>query len=257
MFDTHCHLSYPALFDNIAGVLQRAAAAGVTRMLTVGTRLADGEKCLALSRQYRHIFSAVGIHPHHAAEAMPEELLRVCSLFTDPLVVAAGEMGLDYHYDFSPRDLQRQFFEQQLQAAVNARKPVILHGRDAIGDCLAILKNFPAVGGVFHCFTGTLPEAREILDAGYYLGFTGVITFKNAQALREIVQFVPADRLIMETDAPYLSPEPMRRQKDNEPALIVHSFRKAAELRKLPLEQLITQTTANALRLFNLPAALV
>ncbi len=252
MIDTHCHLSYGPLFDQIDAVLQRAQAVGVRHIISIGTRLDDCLRTLDLSRRFAQVSAAVGIHPHYAAEVSDDELERVAAMFSDPDVIAAGEMGLDYHYDFSPRQPQRKAFQRQLAAATASGKPVILHCREAVDDALAILKEAGHVQGVFHCFTGQMDEAIRILDAGYYLGFTGIITFKNTGYLREIVKMVPADRLLIETDAPYLSPEPHRRQKTNEPSLIEYTFRKAAEVRGVSLGELVEQTTANAQRLFSL-----
>lgn len=255
MIDTHCHLSYPPLYDRLEQLLAGARAAGVRHMITIGTRVADCVTCLELARKYPQISCAVGIHPHHADETSDEELDQVIAMFTDKDVCAAGEMGLDYYYDFSPRQRQQAAFERQVAAAKAAGKPVVIHSRESIDDCLAILKSSGTSAGVFHCFTGSMDEARKILDAGFYLGFTGIITFKNSGDLRDIVRMTPADRLLLETDAPYLAPEPVRRQKNNEPSLIVHTFRKAAEIRRVSQEELIAQTTANAARLFG-PALL-
>lgn len=253
MFDTHCHLSYAPLYDQIDAVLQRAADAGVTRMLTVGTRLTEAKTSLELARRYPHIHCAVGVHPHYAAEATADELAEVCGMFADPLVLAVGEMGLDFHYEFSPRDAQQRVFESQLEAAARVGKPLVLHCREAIDPSLAILRNIPTLPGVFHCFTGTMDEAKRVLDAGYYIGITGVVTFKNADVLRDIARMIPADRLLLETDAPYLAPEPVRRQKNNEPALIAHVFRCVALLRGVSVDQLAAETTANAHKLFAIP----
>lgn len=252
MIDTHCHLSYAPLLEQIDAVLDRADSAGVRHMLAIGTRLRDCEISRDLASRYPQISCAVGIHPHHAEETSDEELEQVIAMIASESVVAAGEMGLDYHYDFSPRQRQREVFERQLAAAQAAGKPVVLHSRESVDDSLAVLKSAGRVEGVFHCFTGNMGEARRILDAGFYLGFTGIITFKNTGYLREIVQMVPADRLLLETDAPFLAPEPHRRQKNNEPSLIPHTFAKAAEVRGETTERVVEQTTVNAVRLFGL-----
>lgn len=250
MIDTHCHLTYPQLADQLDGVLQRAEAVGVRRLISIGTRLADSQAALALTHRFSQIHSAAGIHPHHAGELSEGELEQLCAMMADPAVLAAGEMGLDYHYDFAPRADQQRVFETQLSAALAAHKPLVLHCREAIDPCLAILRNHGAIRGVFHCFTGTMDEARRILDAGFYLGFTGIITFKRSDELRQIVQMCPSDRLLLETDAPYLSPEPFRRQKINEPSLIVHTYRLVAQLRQLDLDRLDMITYRNAATLF-------
>jgi TatD DNase family protein len=164
--------------------------------------------------------------------------------------VALGEMGLDYHHAFAPRDRQARFFEAQLELAAELGRPVVIHCREAVDDCLAILKRFPTVPAVFHCFTGTAEEARRIWEGGYLTGFTGVVTFRNGQALREIARDAPADRILVETDAPYLSPEPMRKSKINEPAFVVHTAAAVASARSISLEELDELTTANALRFY-------
>jgi TatD DNase family protein len=221
-------------------------------MITIGTRLEESHISIDLARRYDQVDCAVGIHPHYAAEASLDEHAAVCALFADDHVIACGEMGLDYHYDFSPRDAQRRGFEMQLDAARKTGKPLVLHSRESVDDCLAILRSHGGFRGVFHCFTGTEDEARKILDGGYYLGFTGIITFKNTDYLREIIRFCPADRLLLETDAPYLSPEPMRRQKVNEPSLVRYTYQRAAELRQTALAELIQLVQDNANRLLSL-----
>lgn len=255
MIDSHCHLCYAPLLDQIDAVLMRARAAGVRHMITIGTGLRECVVSVELAGKHADITCALGLHPHHAGECTDDELQQVIGMLGAARVVAAGEMGLDYHYDFAPKSAQLRVFEKQLEAAKQARLPLVLHSRESVSDCLSILKSHAMNNGVFHCFTGTMEEARQILDAGFYLGFTGIITFKNTQYLRDILAMVPSDRLLLETDAPYLSPEPMRRQKYNEPALIPHTFIRAAEVRGESLERLIEQTTANSRRLFRLDQA--
>jgi len=250
MLDSHCHLTYPQLASQIDAVLARAAEAGVVRMVTIGTSLDDAQRALALCQRHPHIRCAAGIHPHHAAEASEGWVQALRRIHEDPCVLAVGEMGLDYHYDFAPRDRQRQVFMQQLELARELGKPVIIHCREATDECLAVLADFPDIPAVFHCFTGSLDEARRVLDRGYLIGLTGVVTFKRSEELREVAAFVPAERLLVETDAPYLSPEPMRRQKVNEPALVVHTARALAVVRKQALEDIDRLTTDNALRFF-------
>jgi TatD DNase family protein len=175
------------------------------------------------------------------------------SLQSDPRVVAIGEMGLDYHYDTVPVERQRKFFEAQLQLAVDHKRSVVIHSRKAIDDCVAILKNFPVRAAVFHCFTGTTQEAMNILNAGYLIGFTGVVTFKKTEELRQIAKFIPPDRMLIETDAPYLSPEPMRGQKINEPALVAHVCRAIAVARGASVEEIDRLTTLNAEHFYGWP----
>jgi TatD DNase family protein len=252
MIDSHCHLSYAPLFDQIDQVLARAAAVGVKEMITIATKPSEVARSFELKERFPQIHCAIGIHPHYAGEASAQEISEICRLFADPKACACGEMGLDYHYDFSPRDAQQKVFETQLAAAIPTGKPLVLHCREAIDESLAILRSQPHHPAVFHCFTGTADEARRILSAGYYLGITGVVTFKNTQYLRDIVSFIPADRLLLETDAPYLAPEPLRRQKVNEPSLVAHTFKRVAEIRGVPLQALIDETTRNVHQLFNI-----
>jgi TatD DNase family protein len=178
------------------------------------------------------------------------QLPRIAELAKDPAVVALGEMGLDYNRQFADRKRQAQFFEAQLQIAVDMNLPVVIHSREAIDDTLAIMRSFPTVRAVVHCFTGTLPEAKRILEAGYLLGFTGVVTFKKLDELREAAKIAPADQILVETDSPYLSPEPVRNQKICEPALVMHTAKRVAEVRGISLDELDRITTANAERLF-------
>jgi TatD DNase family protein len=250
MIDTHCHLTDPRLFEQLEGVLARAAAAGVNNMVTVGTDPQDWDAALALARKYPAVRCAVGGHPNNTHEFPFEALGRLRDLCQDPAVVALGEMGLDYHHKFSSRETQARYFEAQLQLATELKMPVIIHSREATDDCLSILGNFPDVRAVFHCFTGSADEASRIWDAGHLTGFTGVVTFRNAQALRDIARDAPADRILVETDAPYLTPEPMRKQKTNEPAMVMHTAAVVAAARGISVEELDDLTTENAMRFY-------
>jgi len=248
MIDSHCHLTYPPLASQLDAVLSRAASAGVERMITIGTKIDDARQAVELCRRHSNIRAAVGIHPHHAAESAPDDIAALEALQRDPNVLALGEMGLDYHYDFSPRARQRELFVAQLELAKKAGCPIVIHCREALDDCMAILKDFPTLRAVFHCFTGTAPEARRILDAGYLIGLTGVVTFKRSDELRQVAGFIPDDRLLLETDAPYLAPEPHRKQRVNEPALVVHTAAAVAWVRNVSVEEIDRITSANALQ---------
>ena len=245
MIDSHCHLTYEPLARQFQDVLRRAAEAGVERMITIGTDIADAQRAIELCRQHENIRCAIGVHPHHSAVAQDDDVKWLRSLQQSPVVVALGEMGLDYHYDFSPRDRQVQIFTAQLELARELNRPVVIHNREATDDTLAIMKAFPTVRAVFHCFTGTAPEARKILDQGYLLGFTGIVTYKKSEELREVVKFTPSDRILVETDAPYLSPEPVRKQKVNEPSFVMHTARVVADLRGVSVQELDRITTEN------------
>lgn len=253
MIDSHCHLTYPQLASQLPLVMARAAEAGIRGMITIGTSLADARNAVELCRKMDNVRCVIGIHPHHSEEAADGDVAAIGELQKDSHVLALGEMGLDYHYDFSPRPRQKEIFVAQLELARSLGRPIVIHCREAMDDCLGILKSFATVPAVFHCFTGTPEEARRILDAGYLLGFTGAITFKKAEALREVVGFVPGDRMLIETDAPYLAPEPVRKQKVNEPALLVHTACAIANIRGISLEELDVLTTANVVRFFGWP----
>lgn len=245
MIDTHCHLTDPRLHSQLAGVLARAAAAGVDRLVTIGTDPADSRGSIELCRGRANVRCTVGVHPNHVREVGLDELPMLRELQADPAVVAIGECGLDYHYDV-PRDRQRQFFVPQLQLAADVRKPVVIHSRESVDDCLAVMRDFPTVRAVFHCFTGTMDEAQRILDAGYLLGFTGPITYKKNDNLRAVVAACPIDRLLVETDAPYLSPEPVRKVKTCEPALVVHTAAVVASVKGMTDAEVDRATTGNA-----------
>ena len=250
VIDTHCHLTDPRLAEQLDSVLQRAAAAGVGRMITIGTDLDDALSCIELCRAVPNVHCAIGIHPNHCGHVPVEDLPQLRHLQRDPSVVALGEMGLDYHHEFSPRQRQREVFEFQLQMAEELNRAVVIHSREATDDCLALMRGFPKIRAVFHCFTASREEARKILDAGYLLGFTGAVTFKKNDELRAACALVPLDRLLVETDAPYLSPEPVRKQKTNEPAFVMHVAAVVATVKQLTLADLDRITTANAAALF-------
>lgn len=254
MIDTHCHLTDPRLLQQLPEVLRRARAAGVGRMITVGTNLSDAEAAVGVCRAHGEVRCAIGIHPNYCHEADLGDLAILRELQHDPSVVALGEMGLDYHYDFADRGRQRAFFEAQLSMAAELRRNVVIHCRDAVHDALVILRGFPGVTGVFHCFTGTPDEADAIVSAGHWISYTGVITFKKNDVLREAVRRTPRDRLMVETDAPYLSPEPFRSQKVNEPALVIHTAATVARVWETDAAEVDRVTTANAERFYGLAA---
>lgn len=252
MIDSHCHLTDPRLLGQINQVLSRAAAAGVGRMITIGTNLEDARAAVALCERYPQLRAGIGIHPNYCNEAQLGQLDEIRRLQTHPSVVALGEMGLDYHYDMADRARQRTFFETQLSLATELKRNVIIHSREAADDTLAILRSFPGVLAVFHCFTGTVAEAEAILSAGHWISYTGVITFKKNDGLRECVRLTPRDRLMVETDAPYLSPEPVRNQKTNEPAFVMHTAAVVAKVWGMDLAEVDRVVSANAGLFFNI-----
>jgi TatD DNase family protein len=250
MIDTHCHLTDPRLVEQLDAVLGRAEAAGVGNVVTIGTHPADWDAVLKVARRHPNVRCAVGAHPNYCREIQVQELARLREFCGEPGVVALGEMGLDYHYDSAPREKQAEYFEAQLELAREVGLPVVIHCREAVEDCLGMLGRFAGVRAVFHCFTGTAQEARRIWEAGHLTGFTGVVTFGNGKALREIAGDAPQDRILVETDAPYLTPEPMRKQKINEPAMVVHTAAAVAAARGIGLEELDRITTENAMRFY-------
>jgi TatD DNase family protein len=253
MIDTHCHLTDPRLAEQLDDVIERARIAGVTRMITIGTDLADDRDAIAVCRGREHVRCAIGIHPNYTQDATLADVPQLRVLQADPSVVALGEMGLDYFHQFADRGHQARLFEAQMAVAAESGRPVVIHSREAIDDTLAIMRDFPRVRAVFHCFTGTADEAERILAAGHWISFTGPVTYKKNDALRDVVRLVPIDRLMVETDAPYLSPEPKRGQKTNEPALVMYTAAKVAEVKGMGLDDLDRITTENASRFFGWP----
>ena len=255
LVDTHCHLTFEPLVGDVTGVLERSRAAGVTRWVTVGTSLDDSGKAIELAELYEGMHATVGIHPHDAQSADAGALEELKRLGWRDKVVAVGETGLDFHYNFSKQPDQRRVFEAHLDIARGLNLPIIVHSRNAFGETMEILGRSGGGlrGVVFHCFSGSAEEAGLVLERGYYVSFTGVVTFKNAEKTREAARIVPLDRLMVETDCPYMSPEPVRSQKPNEPALMVHTARLLAELKRLDLEDFAIATTQNAATFFSLP----
>ena len=250
--DTHAHLEMEAFDGDREAVLARAAEAGLTAIVTVGTTLPDCEKAVALTRLYKPVYAAVGIPPHEAKDidAATYDVLRV--LAQQEKVVAIGEIGLDFFYDLSPREVQLRRFQEQLNLAEELDLPVIIHDREAHPEILEILR--PRKGrlrGVLHCFSGDWTMACECLDLGFHLSVAGPVTYRKADQLRAVAREMPLERLLIETDAPYLAPQPYRGKR-NEPAYVVETARTLAEIRGIPVDELERQTTANARRLFSI-----
>ena len=256
--DSHCHLDAEKFDGDREAVIDRALAAGVERMVAVGTGNGppDLEAGIRLAERYPALLATAGIHPHDASKADGASLARLAALLEHPKIVALGEIGLDYHYDFSPRDTQRAVFIQQLDIAREAGLPVVIHTREAWDDTFALLERHwkPAgLPGIMHCFSGGPEEARRALELGFYLSFGGVLTFPKASDVRAAAAQAPPDRLLVETDAPYLAPAPYRGKR-NEPAFVVETARRMAGVRGETLEAIAALTTANFNRLC-LPAA--
>lgn len=263
LIDTHCHLTYDELRPQVDAVLQRARDACVSHCITVGTTPADAVRALALAAGQSGVFVAAGVHPHHAAEVSDADIAQLADLHagrreaadSDVPIVAVGEAGLDFHYDFAPPDVQERVFRAQLRLACETGRPVIIHARQAELRVCEVLSDFPDLRGraVFHCFSGDSELASRILDAGHWISFTGVATFRNGEGVRSAARLCPADRIMVETDAPFLSPEPVRKIRPCEPAFVAHTARRIAEERGSGYEQFCELTTANAVRFFGLP----
>lgn len=258
LVDSHAHLDIDDdQATDVHGVVARARAAGVDRIVAIGLWRAPGQfgNALDLARRDPGTFSAtVGIHPHECGR-VPEEDWAACRrLAADPAVVGVGETGLDYHYDLSPRDVQRESFRRSIAIAREVDKPVVVHVREADADCAAILREeaLPAAGGVIHCFTGDWEAARAYLEIGLFISVAGIVTFRNADAIRDAVARIPRDRLLVETDSPFLAPVPFRGKR-NEPAHVARVAGKVAEVWGASVEEVAAVTTDNARRLFRLP----
>jgi TatD DNase family protein len=270
LIDTHCHLEMDEFNPDRDMVIRRAQDAGIQAIITIGSDLGSNIKGLELSKKYDFIYSSIGIHPHDAKD-FTDEILRQLRKWIDefriknynqkirnpqsairnPKIVAIGETGLDYHYDNSPREVQTAVFRKHLELSRETGLPVIIHSREAKKDTLEILKESGANKGVFHCFSGDIDMAEEGMKMGFFISFAGPVTFKNAQRLREIAKTIPDEFLLIETDAPYLTPEPFRGKR-NEPSYIIHTAKLLAELRGITLEDLSRITTVNAKRLFGI-----
>lgn len=262
LIDTHCHLTFGDLAGQADQVMRRAREAGVSPIITIATNVAEIRDSLGLLERFEDMYVVAGVHPHEASKFGEEDLAALSDLFSGrwdtPVgverVVGVGETGLDYYYDFSPRAQQEQVFRAHLELACQVGRPIVIHAREAELDVCDILKDYPALAGrvVFHCFSPGVKVARRVLDMGNFLSLTGVVTFKNATATRESACYAPLERIMVETDAPFLSPEPVRNKKPNEPAFVVHTARFVADKRGESFDAFAAQTTANARDFFGL-----
>jgi len=250
LIDTHCHLYYDSIKKDIQRVLARAKEQGVNRFICVGTNLDDSKECQILSEQHENVFFSAGIHPHDSKNVSKKYLQHLRNFIQYDKMVAVGEMGLDYFRNFSPKDSQVKVFREQLELAQQVNKPVIFHNRDADKDVIKILSEFPGVTGVAHCFSSDLETAKVFLDMGIYISFSGNLTFKNSH-LSDVVKEIPLDKVLVETDSPYLAPLPYRG-KFNEPSYIVHTIDKLSQIKRIPKKDVMNYTTNNFKKLFNL-----
>ena len=253
LIDSHCHLDSAEFDADRDEVIQRALDAGVEHMVAIGTGSGppDLEAGIRLADRHAAFYATVGVHPHDSAKATPDDLRRLERLLAHPKVVALGEIGLDYHYDFAPRETQKSIFIEQMAIAAAARKPIAIHTREAWDDTLALIEQHwkpSGLAGIMHCFSGGPAEAQRALELGFYLSFGGIVTFPKALDVQASARAAPKDRILIETDAPYLAPVP-KRGKRNEPALMIHTARKLAELRGETLEDISRTTSDNFRRL--------
>ena len=251
LVDSHCHLDYPEFEPDFTEIMSRARDAGVGTMLTIGTRLSTFDKVLAVAERFDNVYCTVGIHPHEAASETAE-VAQLVELAKHPKVVGIGETGLDYFYDKSPRRAQRANFRTHIAAARETGLPVIVHTRDADSDTAIVLAAEMSMGGftgLLHCFSSGALLAEKALNKGFYISLSGIITFQKSTELRDIAAKLPLDRLLVETDAPYLAPVP-HRGKRNEPSYVAHTASALAQLKNLPVAEIETATTDNFYRLF-------
>jgi len=252
MIDSHCHLADAKFAQDLPDVLERAKAVGVSHMITIADSLPESEKCVALCREYEELFCAIGVHPHHAKDWNDESERRLLALKTySEKVKAVGEIGLDYHYDLSPREKQKEVFITQLKFADCESLPAVVHCREAIADVRAILEEYPPSNVVLHCCTEKFDDVAWIIERGWLLSFTGIATYTNADDIRNTIKHTPLNQLMIETDAPYLSPIPYRGKR-NEPAFVVEVAKVVAEIHQVSLEELDRITTKNTIEFFGL-----
>ena len=253
LFDTHAHLNDPAFDPDREELMNGLAAKGVGFVMNAGCSLESSRDIVRMTENYPWLYASVGSHPDAADEvneAVLEEYRKLCKL--SDKVKAVGEIGLDYHYEDIPREIQQKAFRMQMELARELDLPVIVHEREAHDDGMAIVKEFPTVKGVFHCYSGSAEMARQLVDLGWYIGFTGVLTFKNARKAVETAASIPLDRILLETDCPYMAPDPFRGKR-NHPGYLYRMAEKLAEIRGIHVEEVQAATTANGKRLYRIP----
>lgn len=254
LVDSHCHLDFPDFAAELDQVVARARAAGVGRMVTISTKVKKHAQLIAIADRFPDVFCSVGTHPHHADEELDVDADALIAIAKHPKVVAVGEAGLDYHYDTGPRENQTKSFREHIEAARKTGLPLVIHSREADADMTRILKDEAKQGqgpftAVLHCYTGGRDLAFAAVDLGHYIGFTGILTFKNSESLRDIAKALPADRILIETDSPYLAPVPYRGKRC-EPAYVTETAKMLASIRGVSPDEIARQTTENFYRLF-------
>jgi TatD DNase family protein len=248
--DTHCHLYYKDLKKDLQGVFDRANKLGVNRFICAATNMEDVHQCIEIAENYDQVFCSSGIHPHDTKDAPKNYIEKIYNLMSNDNMVAIGEIGLDYYRNISDSNIQKKRLREQLKIALEIDKPVIIHNREADEDMISILTEFPEISGVAHCFSSNLDMANQLLELGYYISFSGNLTFKNSH-LPSIAKELPLDRLLVETDSPFLSPVPFRG-KPNEPARVRYVAEKLAEIHNIALEEIANITSDNASKIFRL-----
>jgi TatD DNase family protein len=253
LFDTHVHLNAEQYEEDVTQVIQRAREAGVERMMVVGFDRPTIQKAMELIDAYDFLYGSVGWHPVDAIDMTEKDLEWIEELSAHPKVMALGEMGLDYHWDKSPKDIQQEVFRKQIRLAKKVKLPIIIHNREATADILEILKEEEAakVGGIMHCFSGSIEVARECIAMNFYISLGGPVTFKNAKKPKEVAKEIPLDKLLIETDCPYLTPHPYRGKR-NEPAYVKLVAEQIAELKEITLDEVAAATTKNAQKIFDI-----
>jgi len=254
LVDSHAHVDDERFDADRDAVLERATVAGIELIINIGADMASSDRSIALAEKYSQIYAAVGMHPHDAKDMQEQDYNQLLRWASHPKVVAIGEIGLDYHYDLSPRPVQKEVFLRQLDIARQTGKPFIIHEREAHADTFEIVRTAAkGLEGVFHCFSGSVETAREYLKLGFYISVAGPVTFPKSAKTKEVARYVPLDRLLVETDSPYLTPQAFRGRR-NEPAHVRLVAEEIAALRNLSLAELALATTQNARRLFGIPA---
>ena len=251
LFDTHAHLNDTAFDADREELIAGLNDKGVGFVMNAGCSLQSSKECIDLAEKYPFLYASVGSHPDAADEVCEELMETYLQMSRHPKVKAIGEIGLDYYYEDFDRQIQLRAFRMQMELAQEADLPVIVHERDAHGDGMEVVREFPYVTGVFHCYSGEAEMARQLVEKGWYIGFTGVLTFKNARKAVETAQAIPIKRIVLETDCPYMSPEPYRGRR-NDPGRLIHMAEKLAQIRDLPVEEIIRITTENAKRLYRI-----
>lgn len=250
-YDTHAHLDDEAFSGERDKVIEKIRKSGVGLVNNIGSDIESSKTSVYLAEKYDFIYAAVGVHPSETTDMTEEDILTLKALAANKKTVAIGEIGLDYHYEDTNRELQKKWFERQLDLAADLNMPVIIHDRDSKGECIEILRRKGVRRGVIHCFSGSRETALEILKMGLHISFTGVITFKNARRAREALEVIPMDRLFIETDCPYMAPEPHRGER-NDSSLVIYVAQRIAELKGITTDEVIKATTENAVKFFGI-----